>query len=112
LTKLDVEVVPHSELVKIAIGHCDGDGILLADSQRLGHRIPGRAAVVVGSEDLNIVVLILILIVVLILALIVVLVLAILFVLLAILAVELPGEEFYIAEVSRWAACVELLHPE
>jgi hypothetical protein len=37
-TKLDAEAVPHSELVELAIGHCDDNGLLLADVRRLVSR--------------------------------------------------------------------------
>jgi hypothetical protein len=48
LTKLDGEAFPHSELVELAIGHCDGNGLLLANVWWLGFRIPRQAAVIVG----------------------------------------------------------------
>jgi hypothetical protein len=46
-TKLDA--VPHSELVEITIGHCDVNGLLLADVRRLGLRILRRPTVIVVS---------------------------------------------------------------
>jgi hypothetical protein len=95
--KLDAEAVPHSELVEVVVGYCDGDGLLLADARRLGLQIPGRAAaivaVVIGSEDLN---------VVLVLDLAAVLV----------VGIELVGEEVDIAEVSRSVSRVELPRPD
>lgn len=47
LTKLDGEAVPHSELVELAIGHCDGNGLLVANVRRLGLQIPRRATAIV-----------------------------------------------------------------
>jgi hypothetical protein len=47
LAKLDGEAVQHSELVELAIGHCNGNDLLLSNVRRLGLWIPRRATVIV-----------------------------------------------------------------